>query len=66
MDMTLTGYWILSAVCSLLGIADIAMVLKTPKEGRTKLHWVLCILGAVVLIMGVIQIVSLIARGEPI
>ena len=63
--MTLTGHWILSVACALLGIVDIAMVFKTPKEGRTKLHWVLCVCGAVVLIMGVIQIISLIVRGQP-
>ena len=62
--MTPWGHWLLTAACGILGIIDIAMFIKTPKEARTKLHWVLLVCGAVVLIMAVVQAVSLLVRGQ--
>ena len=63
--MTPLGHWLLTAACGILGIIDIIMFLKTPKEERSKLHWVLVVCGAVVFIMAAVQAVSLLTRGQP-
>jgi FtsH-binding integral membrane protein len=65
-EMTPLGYWLLTAACGILGVIDVVMFLKTPKEKRTKLHWAVMVCGAVVLAMAVAQAVSLIVRGQPI
>lgn len=63
--MTTLGHWLLTAACGILGVIDIVLFLKTPKDGRTKLHWVLAVCGAVVFIMAVVQAVSLLTQGQP-
>lgn len=63
--MTRFGYWLLTAACGILGIIDIIMFVRTPREDRTKLHWVLVVCGTVVFIMAIIQAVSLLMRGQP-
>ena len=59
--MTLTGHWILTAVCAVLGIVDILMFVKTPKENRLKLHYVLLICGIAVIILAILNAVKLIS-----
>ena len=63
--MTPLAHWLLTAACGILGIIDIIMFVRTPREDRTKLHWVLVVCGAVVFIMAIIQAVSLLMRGQP-
>ena len=59
------GHWLLTAACGILGLIDIVMFLKTPRENRTKLHWVLGICGVAVFMMAAVQAISLLTRGQP-
>ena len=59
-------HWVLVLLCALLGVVDILTFIKTPKEKRTKLHGVLLICGAVVLVMAAIQVIQLLVTGNPL
>ena len=58
--MSITGHWILAIVCALLGVVDILMFVKTPKENRLKLHYVLLVCGIAVIVLAILNAVRLI------
>ena len=57
--MSLTGHWILTAVCAVLGIVDIMLFVKTPKENKLKLHYVLLVCGIAVLVLAALNVAKL-------
>ena len=59
--MSLTAHWILTAICAVLGIADILMFVKTPKENKLKLHYMLLVCGIAVIILAILNVVKLIS-----
>ena len=58
--MSITGHWILVVVCALRGVADILMFVKTPKENKLKLHYVLLVCGIAVIVLAILNAVRLI------
>ena len=56
-------HWILTALCAVLGVVDVTLFLKTPKEMRTKLHPVLFVCGIVVLILAVLNTIKLLTNS---
>lgn len=61
--MSLTAHWILTAVCAVLGIVDILLFVKTPKENKLKLHYVLLVCGIAVIILAILNAVKLISAA---
>ncbi len=64
--MTPLGHWTLAAICGILGLLDIIMFVKTPRDGRAVLHWAVLVCGGIALVLAVIQTVSLLTQSQPV